>query len=80
MSQGLTARMQRLEARVDDHATQLDDQGRRLAGVESKCAAFETRFTDSAYELELLMRITLRNARRLDRLDHAEALPDEPKP
>jgi hypothetical protein len=68
---------QRIEARLDRHDQQLGEHARRLTATEQKCATLEDRVSDYAYELDMLTRMSLRSARRLDRLDRPASATDK---
>jgi hypothetical protein len=61
-SETLTTRLQRVEDRLNLHE-------RRLEALEARVEAGARRFADQDYEIDMLTRVSLRTARRVDRLD-----------
>lgn len=51
-----------VEARLARHDARLDDHEQRLSAIEHQAHEYR-------YEFDILSRLTLRNARRIDRLD-----------
>lgn len=63
--------MARMEARLAEHDRQLADHHARLSVVEERTQVMDAQTTHYACELDMLTRMSLRSARRLDRLSHA---------
>lgn len=71
--------MKQIEAQLAKHDQQLGEHAKRLAATERDYASLNARVSDYAYELDMLTRISLRNARRLDQISRTTVLDEDRK-